>query len=160
MSACPRCTVCSHHHFPTDPCIFVGVKRPDAAPPEEGDVKITEDICGNRWATGVVGKQPPPSDAAPVITDEDLRSIWDAQFNVDIGGPQKEAIRAAIAAVVARHLALYAHPKDAPPEVTEEMIRAALDVETAEGGPVGQDIGFGMMRSMLCAALAAQKEGK
>ena len=39
-------------------------KRPDAAPPEEGDVKITEDICGNRWATGVVGKQPPPSDAA------------------------------------------------------------------------------------------------
>ena len=39
---------------------------PDAALPEEGDVEITEDICGNRWATGVVGKQPPPSDAAPV----------------------------------------------------------------------------------------------
>ena len=48
------------------------------------------------------------STAPPVIiTDEDLRSIWDAQFNVDIGGPQKEAIRAAIAAVVSRHLVLY-----------------------------------------------------
>jgi len=52
------------------------------------------------------------SDAAPVITNEDLRSIWDAQFNVDLGGKQQEAIRAAIAAVVARHLALYA-PSDA-----------------------------------------------
>ncbi|KKM77999.1 hypothetical protein LCGC14_1364270, partial [marine sediment metagenome] len=54
------------------------------------------------------------SDAAPVITNEDLRSIWDAQFNVDLGGKQQEAIRAAIAAVVARHLALYA-PSDAAP---------------------------------------------
>ena len=48
---------------------------------------------------------------------------------------------------------------DAPPEVTEEMIRAALMVETDEGGPASQDIGFGMMRLMLEAALAAaQKE--
>ena len=44
--------------------------------------------------------------------------------------------------------------------VTDEMVRAALTTETDEGGPISQDIGFGMMRSMLEAALAAApKEG-
>ncbi len=44
--------------------IIDGAATPDAAPPEEGEVEITKDIFDNRWATGVVGKQPPPSDAA------------------------------------------------------------------------------------------------
>ncbi|KKK96054.1 hypothetical protein LCGC14_2666610 [marine sediment metagenome] len=49
---------------------------------------------------------------------------------------------------------------NAPPEPTEEMVRAALAVETDEGGPISQDIGFGMMRLMLEAALVvAKKEG-
>ncbi len=59
---------------------------------------------------------------APVITDEDIRSIWDAQFNVDLGRQQKEAIRAAIAAVVVRHLALYAHPEDAAPPTLDDIL--------------------------------------
>jgi len=56
--------------------------------------------------------------------------------------------------------AALADTADAPPEPTEEMVEAALAVETDEGGPISQDIGFGMMRLMLEAALAAaQKEG-
>ena len=60
--------------------------------------------------------------------------------------------------------------KDAPPstnpdtsvdgEPTDEMVRAALTIETDEGGPISQDIGFGMMRLMLEAALAVQQKGE
>ncbi len=43
--------------------------------------------------------------APPEITDADLQSVWNAQF-VGLGAPQRESIKAAIAAVVARHLTL------------------------------------------------------
>ena len=59
---------------------------------------------------------------------------------------------------------------DAPPstnpdtsvdgEPTDKMVRAALTIETDEGGPISQDIGFGMMRLMLRAALAVQQKGE
>ena len=53
-------------------------------------------------------------------------------------------------------------PSDAAPvawHVTDKMVRAALTTETAEGGPVSQDIGFGMMRLILeNAALYAHPE--
>lgn len=50
------------------------------------------------------------TEAMPEITEADLGSIWDAQF-VGLGTPQIESIKAAIAAVVARHLALAAAPE-------------------------------------------------
>ena len=45
-------------------------------------------------------------------------------------------------------------------EPTDEMVRAALTIETDEGGPISQDIGFGMMRLMLRAALAVRPKGE
>ena len=80
MSACPPCEICSHHHFPADPCWECHSDhacrrgRPDAAPPKEvvqpclgcdGERWIP---CGNCNPDG--GADPPcvapPSDAAPV----------------------------------------------------------------------------------------------
>jgi len=49
---------------------------------------------------------------------------------------------------------------NAPPEVTKEMVRAALAVEYEDGVPVSRDIGFGMMRLMLEAALATVPKEK
>ena len=96
---------CKRSVFHGGPCFApwptTGVAHPSDCHCWECDERMTEDA-----------ESPPPSDAAPVITDEDLRSIWDAQFNVGLGGKQQEAIKAAIAAVVARHRALYA-PSDA-----------------------------------------------
>ena len=45
-------------------------------------------------------------------------------------------------------------------EPTDEMVRAALTIETDEGGPISQDIGFGMMRLMLRAALAVHSKSE
>ena len=96
---------------------------------DEGDDGFC-DVCRPSHLLGYSVKEiyeiPPetPSDAAPVvITDEELRSVWNAQF-VDLGQPQIDSIKAAIAAVVTRHLA---HPEDTPPstdsgEVVNELV--------------------------------------
>lgn len=48
-----------------------------------------------------------------VITDADLKSVWNAQFT-DLGMAQVDAIKAAIAAVVERHLADSADAPEGP----------------------------------------------
>jgi len=62
-------------------------------------------------------------EAAVVVTDADVQSVWNAQF-VDLGGAQIESIKAAIAAVVARHLADSADAPEGPLERFEHEAEA------------------------------------
>ena len=84
------------------------VKRALAVEYEDG-VPVSRDIGFGMMRQIIQAAFPdhPTGEAQPVIvTDEELKSVWDAQFDVDMGGPQREAIRAAIAAVVVAHTAL------------------------------------------------------
>ena len=160
MTACPPCEICSHHHFPTDPCWECSSGeacrldrhlpgRPDAAAPchHEYDDFGNCEYCGkNRFVAA------PSSDAAQPVawtwTTID-RVTGSKRRHTSFDKPCPDAYTRDVCALV------YAHPEDAPEgprRVTDEMIRAALATEL-EDGPISQDIGFGMMRMILENAL-------